>query len=117
MGNLTYTTSEVQSILDGTKSVIYIAANNATANEKAKATYVCDGSNDEVQFALANTAANGGVVKLLVSTFNIASSIVLTSIFEGHSKCTIITVNTAQITLHAPGNLKQIKIIKKGSLN
>jgi len=114
-----YLFDQIEAILDGTKSVIYVAANDATANEKAKATYVCDGVNDEVQWALANTAANGGEVILLGTTFNIQATITLTSHFKGsgakgNSAGTYIIVdNPYQIIIHSPGNLTNASIYAK----
>lgn len=57
-----------------------VAASNSTANVKAKADYVCTGTNDQVQIQAAVDAARtegGGVVKLSSGSFNTSAPITL----------------------------------------
>lgn len=51
--------------------VVFVAANDATSYEKAKATFQCDGTNDEVQIAAAIDVAGGGKVGLSTGIFEI----------------------------------------------
>jgi len=96
---------------------ITIAASDATATEKTLATYVCDGTADEVQWALANTAAAGRPVKLLGRTFQIDNDIILTSHFQGignsndPGETRIGVASTATIKLHFPGNITNVHIL------
>lgn len=57
-----------------------VAASNSSANVKAKADYVCTGTNDQVQIQAAVDAARtegGGVVKLSSGSFNTSAPITL----------------------------------------
>ena len=57
-----------------------VAASNATANVKAKADFVCTGTNDQVQIQSAIDAARtegGGIVKLSSGSFNTSAPITL----------------------------------------
>lgn len=59
---------------------LLVAAFNATNNVKAKADYVCTGTNDQVQIQAAIDAAHtegGGIVKLSSGSFNTYAPIVL----------------------------------------
>lgn len=62
---------------DGGPMVLTVAANNASASIKARADYVCTGTNDEVVIntALAALPTTGGKVQLSAGTFNIGASI------------------------------------------
>lgn len=60
-------------------TAVFVAANDATAAEKASATYTCDGTADDVELAAAITAAknssNKGLVQLSSGTFNITAAL------------------------------------------
>lgn len=102
---------------------ITVAATDATASEKAQADYICDGANDEVQWVLANTAAAGGIVKLLGLTYNIQNDITLTSHFDGIGGVSniygtkVVVVGEKTITLHFPGNITNMRISTAGRTN
>lgn len=102
----------LQTTLDSKSYEVTVAATNASAAEKAQADYICDGTNDEVQWALANTAAAGGRVKLLGANFTIQNNIILTSNFVGVSvyKTSVNVADDKQITLHYPGNISNLWI-------
>lgn len=76
-----------------------VAANDATALEKAQADYVCDGVNDhvEIQAAIDALPATGGEVHLSSGKFNIEVSLVLDSYqtLKGCGRSTILTTTTA----------------------
>lgn len=66
----------IKAYVDSIKGLIYVAADDATDAEKALAgtTYTCDGTADEVQLDLAQTAAAGGKVILLGHVFSISAA-------------------------------------------
>lgn len=104
----------------GGSGLIIVAADDATAEEKAAATYLCNGSNDETQWSLANTAAAGNDVRLTSGTFYIEDDITLTSHFYGIAAAAsgygtqIIMTDAKQILLHCPGNLTNMRILAYG---
>lgn len=64
----------------GKSSTLMVAASNATAQVKAQADYVCDGTADDVQIqaaidALAASGPGGGIIHLSAGTFYISSTI------------------------------------------
>jgi hypothetical protein len=64
----------------GSRSVtLVVAASDASAQSKASADYVCDGTSDEAEInaALAALPVNGGKLVLSEGTFNVASSILV----------------------------------------
>ena len=63
----------------GTPLVYYVAAADASAAEKAKATAVCDGTADNAEIQAAINACKGvGVVQLSAGTFNLAAQLTIT---------------------------------------
>lgn len=62
------------------KATLYVAANGATAAEKARADYVCDGTADEVEINAALVAirsAGGGTVLLSAGSFTLAAPVAM----------------------------------------
>lgn len=60
------------------KSTLYVAASGATAAEKARADYVCDGTADEAEInaaLVAIRAAGGGTVLLSAGSFTLAAPV------------------------------------------
>lgn len=57
-------------------SVIYIAASDSTASSKARANYVCDGTEDETEIntAISSLGSIGGMIKLLEGNFYIQTA-------------------------------------------
>lgn len=82
-------------------ATIYVAASDATTSEKAVASYLCDGTADDVEIlaALAAVPSTGGSVELSSGTFTITSTITFTrsnTELRGQGTNTIIKVaNTA----------------------
>ena len=78
----------------GGDSMLFVAANDATTAEKAKADYTCDGTADEVQIASAITALSGaGTIVLSSGNFTVSSPIVISTsgvIIEGQGIATTI---------------------------
>lgn len=78
--NALYDKIEAMSTGTGSRSAtVVVAADNATASEKAMADYVCDGAADEVEINNAITFVTGydGVVQLTSGTFVTAGSIII----------------------------------------
>jgi hypothetical protein len=62
----------------GAPLVYYVAASNASAAEKAKATAVCDGTADNVEIQAAIDASKGvGIVQLSAGTFQLAAQLTI----------------------------------------
>ena len=80
-----------------------VAANGAPAHVKAQADYVCDGTDDHIQFQAAIDAlpATGGKVLFSEGTYNIESSITLDSYqtLAGMGKSSILTTTTADLDI------------------
>jgi hypothetical protein len=70
----------------------YVVASNASAREKARADYVCDGVADQVQIQAAIDAAKaegGGVVQLSPGNFNITATITVNGNLDENDPRTI----------------------------
>jgi hypothetical protein len=73
----------------------YVAASNATAAEKAKADYVCDGTADNVEIQAAIDAAQtdgGGVVILSPGTFQIAATLIVNGTTGNENNAKTVTL-------------------------
>lgn len=101
-------------------ATIVVAANDATVAEKAQADFICSGANDEVQLALANTAAGSGLVRLSSGTFTLGADWAgVTTLFKGVGLTkgytatyygTRINAVANQITCNCPGNFQGLTI-------
>lgn len=101
----------------GARSVtVIVAANDATAAEKAGADYTCDTVNDEVQIAAAMSASNGGIVMLSSGTFEVEGGAELVI-----NDCTLRgqgdgRFGTGGTTLELGGNSDTMRIQEGGKL-
>lgn len=75
-----------------TPSVLTVAASTASAAVKASATYVCDGTADnvEIQAAIDAVKALGGEVRLTEGTFNLAVALSITGVNSYAGTTTIL---------------------------
>ena len=70
----------------------YVVASNASAAEKARGDYVCDGTADQVQIQQAIDAAQaegGGIVQLSPGNFNIAATITVNGTLDENDPKTV----------------------------
>ncbi len=101
----------------------YVAANNATTAEKAKADYVCDGINDQVEIQAAIDAAQtdgGGVVLLSPGTFQIAASINVNGTTGNENAAKTVTLQGCgqQVTkLNGAADVEVIRISNWAQIN
>lgn len=120
-------------IVTGATFYRLVAASDASAEVKAKADYVCDGSGDQVEIQAAINAAQlegGGAIQLSEGTFNIAAPIVINGTTTVNNPRTIIlngcgqysttlapTLNTHAISLSdwAQCRIANLGIVIQGS--
>lgn len=80
----------------------YVASAGASAREKARADYVCDGTADQVQIQAAIAAAQaegGGIVQLSPGNFNIAATITINGTLSENDPKTVTLLGCgAQVT-------------------
>lgn len=77
-GATTQTVRTLSNPYKGMTAARYVVANNASAREKARADYLCDGTADDVQIQAAidaTKADGGGIVQLSGGTFNLAATL------------------------------------------
>ncbi|MFD8771460.1 glycosyl hydrolase family 28-related protein [Streptomyces sp. NPDC059916] len=70
----------------------YVVASNASAAEKARADYLCDGTADNVEIQAAIAAAQadgGGIVQLSAGTFNLAATVTINGTLDENNAKTV----------------------------
>ena len=99
------TTQTVRTLTNPYKGMVaarYVVANNASAREKARADYLCDGTADNVQIQQAIDAVQaegGGIVQLSPGGFNLAATITINgTLSENDPKTVTLKGCGAQVT-------------------
>lgn len=89
------TTQTVRTLSNPYKGMVaarYVVANNASAREKARADYLCDGIADQVQIQQAIDAVQaegGGIVQLSPGGFNLAATLTLNGTLDENNPKTV----------------------------
>ena len=91
-GATTEATRTLSNPYKGMVAARYVVANNASAREKARADYLCDGIADQVQIQAAIDAVQaegGGIVQLSPGGFNIAATIEINGTLDENDPKTV----------------------------
>ena len=91
-GATTQTVRTLSNPYKGMTAARYVVANNASAREKARADYLCDGIADQVQIQAAIDAVQaegGGIVQLSPGGFNIAATIEINGTLDENDPRTV----------------------------
>lgn len=91
-GDTTQTVRTLTNPYKGMVAARYVVASNATAREKARADYLCDGVADEIQIQAAIDAVQaegGGIVQMSPGTFNIAATIEINGTLDENDPRTV----------------------------
>ena len=91
-GATTSTARTLSNPYKGIPAARYVVASNASAREKARADYVCDGTADQVQIQAAIDAVQaegGGIVQLSPGGFNIAATITINGTLDENNPRTV----------------------------
>jgi hypothetical protein len=98
-GATTETTRILTNPYKGMVAARYVVANNASAREKARADYLCDGIADQVQIQAAIDAVQadgGGIVQLSPGGFNIAATIEINGTLDENDPRTVTVKGCGQ---------------------
>jgi hypothetical protein len=87
----------------GSVGFVFVAADDASAEDKAGADYICDGIADDVQIqaAIDDVIAVGGKVILSRGIFNLSAALVIDGLL---SSLPDVSENSSTIILHGTGN-------------
>lgn len=104
-GTPTSSRANIEGVLAGINGIV-VAANDAPADWKKAASYVCDGTNDEVQIQAAIDALDatyGGRVILSPGTFTVAKAGSTSGSSYNMGYCILIDENDGPVTLEGQG--------------
>lgn len=95
-GATTVTTRTLSnSLYKGIPGTKYVVSSTATAQEKARADYVCDGAADNVEIQAAIDAAQaegGGIIQLSPGTFNLAATLTVNGTAGNENLAKTVTI-------------------------
>lgn len=132
-GATTQTVRTLSNPYKGMTAARYVVATNASAREKARADYLCDGVADNVQIQAAIDAIKaegGGIVQLSGGSFNLAATLTITGNTDEDNADTLTlrgtgaqattltmasNVNGIELTDWAMANIADLGIVVAGS--